>query len=130
MKRWIRSNSEIGHYKGIRYGMEDDGDQRYYFVKDDGEVVYAELEDELYSKIDEYLDDYEEVESATSAACSCNIRYLTYDQVKSMLIRALAKHDRNKIAELQRSKFYDDVVSDMKSAMRVTASQEIMLARI
>ena len=55
MKRWIRSTSQIGTYNGVPYGIEDDGDQRYYFVDNDGEVHYAELEDELFSQIDDIV---------------------------------------------------------------------------
>lgn len=63
MKRWIHANSSrinaasnVGSYRGVSYGIEDSGDQLYYFVKRNGEVEYAELEDELFSRIDEYVD--------------------------------------------------------------------------
>jgi len=63
MKRWIHAKStiidaasNIGTYRGVSYGMEDSGDQLYYFVKRNGEVEYAELEDELFTLIDEYIE--------------------------------------------------------------------------
>lgn len=59
MKRWIHANSEIGRYRGIRYGMEDEADQRYYFMYN-GEVTYADTEEELFAKIDDELDRNEE----------------------------------------------------------------------
>ena len=52
MKRWIKSNSEVGHHNGITYGMEDKGDQRYYFVNKDGSITYADTEEEMISKIE------------------------------------------------------------------------------
>lgn len=52
MKRWIHAASQIGTYKGVPYGIEDDGDQRFYFRNDKGEFEYADLEEELFAKID------------------------------------------------------------------------------
>lgn len=62
MKRYVRSsqritaNSEIGRYRGITYGLEDDHDMRYYFVDEDGKIEYAETEDEIRDKIDIHID--------------------------------------------------------------------------
>lgn len=62
MKRYIhasstiKANSQIGTYNEIAYGIEDSGDQRYYFVDKRGQVHYADLEDELFAEIDDYLD--------------------------------------------------------------------------
>ncbi len=55
MKIYIRANGEIGSYKGIRYGIEDSGDQLYYFVDKDGDVHKADTEEELFAMIDDYL---------------------------------------------------------------------------
>lgn len=124
MKRWIHANSEIGRYKGIRYGIEDNADQRYYFVYK-GSVTYADTEEELFARIDEVLDDHDEVESATVL----DVRSLSYEDVKRMLKKAIIERDQRKIAQLQRSKYYDDVVADIRSAMKISASQDIMLSR-
>ena len=56
MKRYIRSNSNMGTYEGIQWGIEDDHDMRYYFIDKAGELHYADTEEELFSDIDEYLD--------------------------------------------------------------------------
>lgn len=56
MKRWIHSNEQITTYRGVPVGLEDEGkEQRYYFVDRYGKTHYAELEEELRAKIDEYL---------------------------------------------------------------------------
>ena len=58
MKRMIRaskhvySNSQLGSYKGVTYGIEDNPPMRYYFIKQDGTIEYAETEDEVRDKID------------------------------------------------------------------------------
>lgn len=54
-KKSVRSNTEVGSYKGITYGMEDDHDQNYYFQTKDRRFVYAPTEEELKAKIDQYL---------------------------------------------------------------------------
>ena len=48
----VFSNSEVGSHNGVTYGVEDDGDQRYYFVKKDGSVEYGDTEEEICAKID------------------------------------------------------------------------------
>ena len=46
MKRYtVFANSDIGTYNGVTYGMEDSGDQRYYFVDEFGTTHYADLEE-------------------------------------------------------------------------------------
>ena len=51
-KSKVRSNSEVGQHNGITYGMEDSGDQRYYFVNEDGTITYGDTEEEIISKIE------------------------------------------------------------------------------
>ena len=52
----VKANTQVGTYNGISYGCEDDHNQRYYFRTKEGEFVYAETEEELLAKIDQYLD--------------------------------------------------------------------------
>lgn len=62
---------------------------------------------------------------ADAALPSCNIRTLTYDQVKQLLKRALVKHDQRQMCELQKSRFYDQAIDEIRNAMAVSASQSI-----
>ena len=55
MKRWIRSTTEIGEHNGVRYGIEEGHDQRFYFRTREGRFVYADSEEEIQDKIDAYL---------------------------------------------------------------------------
>lgn len=121
MKRWIHANSEIGKYKGIRYGIEDSPDQRYYFINEHGYATYADTEEELFARIDEYLEDYED-EGVEADTCVCNPRTLSYEQVKKLLKQAIVKNDRRTILDLQRSRYYDDVLSELSNAMKISAS--------
>lgn len=52
----VKANSQVGTYNGISYGCEDNRNQRYYFRTDDGKVVYADTEEELFAKIDQYVE--------------------------------------------------------------------------
>lgn len=63
MKRYIRSS--IGNYRGYNIEIEKSGDQRYYFVDDHRKIHYADLEDELKSKIDKFIEEKSVVESST-----------------------------------------------------------------
>ena len=54
--RRITANSQIGKYRGVTYGIEDDHDMRYYFLDEDSNITYAETEDEIRDKIDIYID--------------------------------------------------------------------------
>lgn len=56
MKRMIRAAAQIGNYRGIDYGLEDSGDQQFYFVDKKGDIHYADLEEELFALIDETID--------------------------------------------------------------------------
>lgn len=55
-KTAIKANTQVGSYKGISYGCEDDHNQRYYFRTREGDFVYAETEEEVLAKIDQYLE--------------------------------------------------------------------------
>lgn len=48
----ITANSELGRYKGVTYGIEDEPPMRYYFIEEDGSITYGETEDEIRDKID------------------------------------------------------------------------------
>ena len=72
----IISNSNMGTYRGIQYGLEDSGDQRWYFRIQDNQFRYADTEEELLAKIDDYLQRSKELISSSekiSAATSVDL---------------------------------------------------------
>lgn len=54
--RKITANSQVGEYRGVTYGMEDNPPMRYYFRDKHGRTVYAEDEESIQIKIDGMLD--------------------------------------------------------------------------
>lgn len=58
MKLYIHSNSDIGQYRGKTYGIEDSGQQRYYFQYEPGKFCYGDTEEEIEAKIDQWLDNH------------------------------------------------------------------------
>lgn len=67
MKLYVQSSDDIGSYRGYSYGIENSGDQRYYFRYDRNKFCYADSEEELKSKIDKWIDDEDDSEFITSA---------------------------------------------------------------
>lgn len=65
MKRYIRSS--IGNYRGYNIEIEKSGDQRYYFVDEFRKIHYADLEEELKSKIDKFIEQKSKPVEATIA---------------------------------------------------------------
>lgn len=63
MKRYIRS-AVIGNWRGYDTCLENSGNN-YYFVDDAGKVHYAQLEEELKAKIDEYIADKNKIHAST-----------------------------------------------------------------
>lgn len=64
MKKFIRSNADVGTYKGVTYGMEDNPPMRYYFRDKNGKLIYGEDEEEIKIKIDNSFPD--KVEAGTN----------------------------------------------------------------
>ena len=55
-QRGYVQSSIIGNYRGYEYGLENKPDQRYYFVDDFKKIHYGELEEEIKSKIDKFIE--------------------------------------------------------------------------
>lgn len=58
MKIYIHATSDVGLYRNISYGLEDSGQQRYYFQYRSGKFCYGDTEEEIQAKIDQWLDEH------------------------------------------------------------------------
>lgn len=56
MKRYIRSDSAVGTYRGYPYFRENSGRGRFYFLNDSGLAIYAPDKDKLFRSIDFVID--------------------------------------------------------------------------
>lgn len=56
--KYVDSASDIGQYRDITYGIEDSGEQRYYFQYEPGKFCYGDTEEEIQARIDQWLDEH------------------------------------------------------------------------